>query len=1134
MQLVADRFVALDGERAFDLVNGERVFVRMDHAGDAREQARWSLRCDTLHKLQHHRIAPLIDFGLVGVSQRFEAWSCGPGWAGSPAEAERTRSAASMFLRSIGLTTGVEQSDHQVRHGPDGAVVLPDASTGYPCDRDEALAATLPLDARAIARIVRPAVAALGEVFQSNPGARPHVVALWGPAGSGKSAVVHDVARIARAHGFVPVASRFITSAYAELWRGRHLLIVGTSAGTIELQPLLHAALCAAHAHVLLLTMEKEPPRLDAIALDPVAGARLIAAIEPPVSDARMKERLRRAAAAAKGLPGGFVRAIWPQPTVAHSPHTSGLCRVAEPATTFDGSDQLDEVSPSSGASTSWPAPGELAALRRRMAGVLEDAQAGRHTCAVRQLRQTIGGLARRSDWATAEHGSVSLAQLLLRRGQAREALAALEQARRFAVRAGNESSLLDIAVLSGEAHIDLARLDEAESVLGAAVASAREGGDGVRLASARIALARAVFWRGRYADASAVLSELREAVDWPATLRLRHRLLCARIAVGRADYSCAMSLVGEALPLAGGDGSLEAAVRSTAAFVHLAVGDLDGVDREAAAAITAARAAHDPLRSLRARILVAEADRRRGRVSPSLMRLKRLARTALPLIVRLRTDLIAALATAPRQECLRVVERHASGSGVGALELFAPRDTPPSAASDPNLDHIVAIVDLCQTAEDELSLLTNLCGRVREQLHALGVAFFSAGGRNCDVLATEGARIEPGIVVRVLAAGTSIAPHRIEERLEAAVPVRYGGATIGALCARWAPGSMYDRSRASTVLAVAAAAAAPVVSAVIARKRRDPPPIASDLRGVTPAIRDVRQAIERAAAAPFSVLITGESGSGKELVARAIHRAGPRRDRPFCTLNCAALPDDLVEAELFGHARGAFSGAVADRAGVFEEAHGGTLFLDEIGELSPRAQAKVLRAIQDGELRRVGENASRRVDVRIISATNRDLSGEVAAGRFRLDLLYRLDVVRIVVPPLRDRREDIAVLAEYLWQEATARIGSRATLGAAALAALARYDWPGNVRELQNVLAALAVRSPKRGVVPPTALPRQFGVVHATEAWRLDQARRIFEEQFVRAALVRSGGRRGRAAAELGVTRQGLTKLMTRLGIGE
>ena len=287
-------------------------------------------------------------------------------------------------------------------------------------------------------------------------------------------------------------------------------------------------------------------------------------------------------------------------------------------------------------------------------------------------------------------------------------------------------------------------------------------------------------------------------------------------------------------------------------------------------------------------------------------------------------------------------------------------------------------------------------------------------------------------------------------------------------------------------------------------------------------------------AAAPFAVLIEGESGSGKELVARAIHRAGPRRERSFCTINCAALPDDLVEAELFGHARGSFTGAVVDRAGVFEEAHGGTLFLDEVGELSPRAQAKLLRVLQEGELRRVGENVSRRVDVRIVAATNRDLRQEVAAGRFRVDLLYRLDVIRVTVPPLRDRREDVAVLADHVWRDATARVGSRATLSAATIAALARYDWPGNVRELQNVLAALAVRSPKRGVVPPTALPPQFALAAQPETWRLDEARRTFEERFIRAALVRSGGHRTRAAVELGLTRQGLTKLMSRLGIAE
>ena len=304
----------------------------------------------------------------------------------------------------------------------------------------------------------------------------------------------------------------------------------------------------------------------------------------------------------------------------------------------------------------------------------------------------------------------------------------------------------------------------------------------------------------------------------------------------------------------------------------------------------------------------------------------------------------------------------------------------------------------------------------------------------------------------------------------------------------------------------MAATAAAPLVSSMLASRLRAAMPATSELLGVSAAMAEVRRTVERAAHAPFAVLIEGESGSGKELVARALHRRGPRRDRPFCTLNCAALPDDLVESELFGHARGAFTGAVAERVGVFEEAHTGTLFLDEIGELSPRAQAKVLRTIQEGELRRVGENVSRRVDVRLVSATNRDLRQEVAAGRFRLDLLYRLDVVRIVVPPLRDRRDDIPLLAEHFWREAAARLGSRATLSAATLAALARYDWPGNVRELQNVLAALAVRSPRRGVVSPDGAAAAVCETHrAGPSWRLDAG----------AAHVRRALRPGRARAD-------------------
>jgi two-component system response regulator AtoC len=307
-------------------------------------------------------------------------------------------------------------------------------------------------------------------------------------------------------------------------------------------------------------------------------------------------------------------------------------------------------------------------------------------------------------------------------------------------------------------------------------------------------------------------------------------------------------------------------------------------------------------------------------------------------------------------------------------------------------------------------------------------------------------------------------------------------------------------------------------------------------LGGPSAAIADLRRQVRRAAAAPYPVLVLGESGTGKELIAKAIHAGSARRVRRFCAVNCAALSDDLFETELFGHARGSFTGAAADRPGLFEEADGGTLFLDEVGELSPRAQAKLLRAIQEGEIRRVGENHPRRVDTRIVAATNRPLADEVKAGRFRHDLLYRLDVVRITVPPLRERPEDVAPLAREFWREAMRRTGGQAELSSGTLAALARYEWPGNVRELQNTLAALAVHAPPRGRVPPSRLPAAIvgaGLHASGEPLTLAEARRRFEERFVRATLARAGGHRTDAASALGLSRQGLAKVITRLGIG-
>ncbi len=231
------------------------------------------------------------------------------------------------------------------------------------------------------------------------------------------------------------------------------------------------------------------------------------------------------------------------------------------------------------------------------------------------------------------------------------------------------------------------------------------------------------------------------------------------------------------------------------------------------------------------------------------------------------------------------------------------------------------------------------------------------------------------------------------------------------------------------------------------------------EMVGKSYAIRALIDQIEKIGATPARVLITGENGTGKELVARAIHRMSPRAQKPFVEVNCAAIPSELIESELFGHMKGSFTGAVADRAGKFEQAHTGTLFLDEIGDMSLSAQAKVLRVLQDGEVTRIGGTKNVKVDVRVLAATNKRLEDEIAANRFREDLFYRLNVVPLHVPPLRERRDDIPLLAQYFLQQFAQRDGVPPRgIDEGALKALQIMEWPGNVRELRNTIERLLI----------------------------------------------------------------------------
>jgi DNA-binding NtrC family response regulator len=432
---------------------------------------------------------------------------------------------------------------------------------------------------------------------------------------------------------------------------------------------------------------------------------------------------------------------------------------------------------------------------------------------------------------------------------------------------------------------------------------------------------------------------------------------------------------------------------------------------------------------------------------------------------------------------------------------------------------NLAGLVRAVQDAEHEVAALRSACRWIGS---VPGVARVGIVGRDKGWLVGE--RFDAG----ALRAGE--VDDAALRRLTA--PVRVSGATVGDMVVDWSAPPPAD---AEALVEVAAALVAPSVLARLDAidgpdRRADTMP---EILGRSPAMADLRHTIARAAPTAFPVLIEGESGTGKELVARALHRLSPRRSRGLAPVNCAAFGDDLLEAELFGHARGAFTGAVGARVGLFEEVHGGTLFLDEVGELSARAQAKILRALQEREIRRVGENAPRPVDVRLVAATNAPLAALVASGRFREDLMFRLAVVRIRVPPLRARSEDVPLIAGAYWRRLMADTHKAAILAPTVVAALARHDWPGNVRELQNVMAALAVIAPERGRVGFRQLRAVLGASGGThDCAPLGQARRAFERRLVADALDRHGGRRADAARTLGLSRQGLTKAMRRLGL--
>lgn len=318
---------------------------------------------------------------------------------------------------------------------------------------------------------------------------------------------------------------------------------------------------------------------------------------------------------------------------------------------------------------------------------------------------------------------------------------------------------------------------------------------------------------------------------------------------------------------------------------------------------------------------------------------------------------------------------------------------------------------------------------------------------------------------------------------------------------------------------------------------------------GRSPALLAAIAVARKVARHPSTVLITGESGTGKELIARLIHDEGPRSEKSFVAVNCGAIPETLLESELFGHVKGSFTGATTDKPGLFEEADGGTLFLDEIGELPASLQVKLLRALQEGEVRRVGANAPRRVDVRVLAATNRDLAADVSANRFRGDLYYRVNVVSIHLPPLRERCEDVAELAFHFLRRHNARLSLDVRhIAPDAMRMLTSYAWPGNVRELENVIERALVMASGSTIEPahlvdltgttttfvstttassngPVAAPADFSVKRQTEQ---------LERMLIQRALEQTRGNRTRAAQLLELSHRALLYKIRDYGLGD
>ena len=1081
--LLADRFLQC-GTQWIDVATGRPVQVLLRPAGARREQIAWVERCAMLAALRHPLLNALIDFGLATSSSFFEVYERRRALTLPRAAVSPLVKHAMRFLGAHGVAGGAALSPHLVRPVAPGGPAMLERPVGIVLQRREA-------------------VTAIAEAMNLAAGHGTVVLRLAAGVDAGLSTAWLEIARRARLEGFVaisPDALRRWPQLAAHIASRHFCLMTREDSGPGRLAA---AALLARAGRAVWLTAAgTDAPAHGAIHLQPIGRNAMTSMVYVDPDEGPAAADILEAVRWAEGAPGRFVRHLsgagatgTTVPLTLHeSPPVYDVHEGADIADRAQSAEAHDRPRRSRIGSVLLRAGSRAAALHGR----------GRHAAASRLLTRAARVLAGRGDTAQAARHWLQLAWLARTRGGLASAHQHAEQAARADATAEGQ---LAAAFVRAVCWTDDRRLVEAEPALRSLIAAASALGDEGGRRACETALARLLYWAGRFDEANA---GLQNALHSP-----RGDIACAaliiRSRVGLASGDIATAAHGARAVLdhvaSAAEPRLVVAAHRVLAEVGHAAGDLERVRAHVSLGIAAARASRLPLGILRLRavlLIALEAAGEKAAAGRVRLSLERASRRRLPALV-----LEAVNAALDRSRPL-------TGGLISASARTAPFET---------------FLDLAHRAKDDDEAVKAVASEALTRVGAAAIAVVASSGR---VLFAAGKPWSDRSVAlaQALASGQRVMFEPSRQPPEAAEPVHCGGDLIGAIACRWTAGSVAVPGFVADSLRAAALSVATHLRQMIELSPAPPPSVWGDLLGESGAAITLRAAVYRAARAPFPVLVEGESGSGKELVARAIHKLSPRHTRRFCAINCAALGDELIEAELFGHTRGAFTGAAAERAGLFEEADGGTLFLDEVGELSPRAQAKLLRVLQEGEVRRVGENLPRRVDVRIVAATNRCLEREAAEGRFRVDLRFRLDVLRISVPPLRERVTDVPLLAQHFWRAATARVGSHATLGPDALAALSRYDWPGNVRELQNAIAWMAVHAPRRGRVSATLLPAQLATRPLSTGSSFEAAREEFERRFVRAALAQAGGQRQVAARALGVSRQGLAKMLRRLGI--